>query len=165
MDTKEEAKKVFLTEPLKKLIGYILASIAPLFLALIPQMRDLIQAAIPFPLLLAITSILLSGLILSTVYIIFLHKERKGLKQQIEAKPLFKFGVYWDKETNPLCPSCKSALTLSRRHLFQWSDGLIPEPIPDCLKCDKGIQLFDDNGKELTFHEAKKRVLATTNAT
>jgi hypothetical protein len=80
MDAREETKKVFLTEPLKKLIGYILASVLPFLLALIPRVRDLIQAAISFSLLLTIASVLLSGLILLAAYTYYL---RKRLNQPI----------------------------------------------------------------------------------
>ncbi len=80
MDAREEIKKTLLTEPLKKLIGYILALVSPLLLALIPRIRDLIQSAISFSLLLMITSVLLSGLLLLAAYTYHL---RKKIKQPI----------------------------------------------------------------------------------
>jgi hypothetical protein len=100
MDTKEEVKKTLLTEPLKKLIGYILALAPPLLLPLIPQIRDLIQVTISFSQLLVIASLLLSAALLLTTYIFHLQKKIKGSTILSETENhLFNFRVIEETPT------------------------------------------------------------------
>jgi hypothetical protein len=115
-----------------------------------------------FSLLLAIASALLSGLLLSVSYILYLHKERKKLREEIESEHTPKFGVYWDKALNPHCPSCKNLLALSTRHEHDWGYGVL-KPKLDCLHCDKSVSLYDDNGNEMTMADAKGQL--SNNAT
>ncbi len=70
----------------------------------------------------------------------------------------FRFGVYWDSDLNPLCPVCKTPLTLSRDKLIYRIDGGVPLPLPEphCFNCDKLLSLHDDDGNHLTLSEAKK---------
>lgn len=72
-----------------------------------------------------------------------------------------RFGVIWDSELNPHCPVCKTLLTLSTRNLIYPIDPFTnkippPKPVPHCLKCDKALLLYDDNGKTVTLSEAKR---------
>lgn len=75
----------------------------------------------------------------------------------------FAFGVYWDADLNPLCPVCRTPLILSTRNLIYPIDPFNdstppPVPIPHCLKCDKALPLYDDEGKHLSLAEAKRHL-------
>ena len=53
-----------------------------------------------------------------------------------------KFGVYWDKELNPYCPSCKSLLCINEDLVIY------------CLCCNREMPLVSD--KLITLKEARK---------
>jgi hypothetical protein len=162
MDTKEETKKIFLTETIKKIVGYILASLPPLLLVLIHQIRDLIESAISFSLLLVITSVCISGLILSAAYIIH-------LRRKYNPKLFDKFGICWSKKKRkPFCPICKKPLQYK-----EWGSGIaagsysnppdygrkIQKPKQSnfkywCLHCEKPFELLDDDGSPLKREDA-----------
>jgi len=60
-----------------------------------------------------------------------------------------KNGVYWDRQQNPFCPNCKSALTDNGDYGAQGS-GM------KCFQCDKTVMFTDETGKGLTVSEAKQ---------
>jgi hypothetical protein len=163
MDKKEKIQEVLLTESLKWTVTCILGSLSPILLALIPQVRDLMQSAMSFSLLLAITGVCISALALSVAFIYLLLKERNRLQGELASKPFFKLNVYWDKELNPLCPICKNILSQIDRADFHdgdtWSSANDPLGIR-CLNCNKLIPIMDDNGRPLTLAEAKKELSA-----
>jgi len=164
MNAKEEAKKVFLTEPLKMLVGYVIMSLSPFFLSLIPQIRDWFQSAAPYSLLLKFAGALLTALLLSGAYIFHLRKEASRLKEEQGSHPFFKFNVWWGKDHNPLCPTCKTNLLQSRGAAISM-DGYSSSRAPFslwCFNCNKPIDIVDDTDSELSLAEAKKRISNTT---
>jgi hypothetical protein len=165
MDTKEEVKKVLLTEPLKQLIGRLFASLSPLLIALIPQVRNKIQDSIPFSLLLVVAFIELTIILGLLTLVVYLNSQKKNLEKQIESIPISRFGVYWDKQQNPLCPSCKSLLNLNTLYRAYVAGMSPPDPKLYCLQCKKYVDLSDDNGILLTLMEAKKKLSESVNAT
>lgn len=159
MDKKEKIKEVLLTELLTKIVGYILGAL-PTLLTLMPQIRDQVQAVVPYSTLLIIAGLELT---LSSVFVYSLRKERNRLRDELASKPFFKLNVYWDKELNPLCPICKNILSqIDKANFFDgetWSSANDQLGV-QCLKCNKLIQIKDDEGRVLRLAEAKKELSA-----
>lgn len=166
MSAKEEIKKVLLTEPLKHLLAWLLPPLGLSLLAVIPQIRDRILAAVSPRMLLVLASaelVVIGGLVTYTRY---LRKERRGLSEKLEAKPTYMFGVGWDENQNPLCPSCGTPLSSTDEGVASFAVGHFPavggNPRLRCLKCcNKSVEIIDDEGRGLSLGEAKKRVLAS----
>ena len=145
MDAKEETKKVFLTEPIKILIGSILASVCTFIFSLLRPFQNWLATKLSFSQLLAITGACLSGLILTITYIFYL---RKKLKENTP-KLFYKFGIQWDDEQNPYCPTCSSRLAPYKEYQWQgWGCS--------CFVCKRifSITKDDGSGKRLSFKEA-----------
>jgi hypothetical protein len=103
----------------------------------------------------------LTGMVLGIIHILSEPKPVKPAEPRHTGRELkSSFGVFWDSSLNPLCPVCKTPLTLSRDKLIYRIDGGVPLPLPEphCLKCGKVISLHDDEGNYLTLSEAKKRL-------
>lgn len=110
----------------------------------------------------------LAGYTLSTLTILLILTHailvwrRPPTRRALANRQRFKraFGVYWDSDLHPLCPVCKSPLTLSRAGLLYRIDGGVPlpDPVPHCMKCNKAFPLYDDDANHLTLAEAKKRL-------
>lgn len=86
MSAKEEIKKVFLTEPLKHLLGWLLPPLGLSLLALIPQIRDRILAAAPDWMLLVLAGaelVVIGGLV---TYARYLRKERRRFNERFCCK-------------------------------------------------------------------------------
>jgi predicted transcriptional regulator len=102
------------------------------------------------------------GVVLGVIHIWFEPNPNKAAKlQRIKRGERRAFGVYWDSDLHPLCPICRTPLTLSTRNLIYRIDPFNnsippPQPIPHCLKCDKALPLYDDDGNHITLGEAKK---------
>ena len=81
--------------------------------------------------------------ILSVAWLIY-------LLNKIKLKP--RFGLYWDKENNPYCPSCKSLLS------NYYEDSLYSKIDPHfiCIKCgsNKPIHIRDENGNRMHLYQA-----------
>lgn len=112
-----------------------------------------VSGAIPKSVLWALLGLLLIAVSLGAAYVF-------NLRKQLDPKDEFAFGVYWNSDLNPLCPACKTPLSQSRRHLMYFvGEGTpLPKPITECLKCDKHVPLYDDNGNEVKLSDAKKRL-------
>ena len=67
-----------------------------------------------------------------------------GLKRASMLK--LRFGVYWDREKNPYCPSCKSPL--SGYSEYHEGNGFM------CSQCDKIILLMAKDGSNLPYRQA-----------
>jgi len=165
MSAKEEIKKVFLTEPLKYLLGLLLPPLTALLLTALPETRDRILAAVPGGLLLALACaelVVIAGLL---TYVHFLYRERRGLREKTATRPTYMFGVGWDERQNPLCPSCGTPLSSTYDGVAVIAVGRFPStrgnPKLQCLKCcKKAVELIDDEGRELSLGEAKRKILA-----
>lgn len=166
MSAKEETKKVLLTEPLKHLLGWLLPPLGLSLLAVIPQIRDRILAAVPPRMLLVLASAELVVIVGLVTYARYLRKERRGLGEKLEAKPIYMFGVGWDEKQNPLCPSCGTRLSITYEGVGVVAVSHFPStrgnPKLRCLKCcNKSVEIIDDEGRELSLGEAKRRVQAS----
>jgi hypothetical protein len=166
MSAKEETKKVLLTEPLKHLLGWLLPPLGLSLLSVIPQIRDRILTAVPPRMLLVLASaelVVIGGLV---TYARYLRKERRGLGEKLEARPTYMFGVGWDEKQNPLCPSCGTRLSITYEGVGVVAVSHFPStrgnPKLRCLKCcNKSVEIIDDEGRELSLSEAKRRVQAS----
>jgi hypothetical protein len=89
-------------------------------------------------------------LLLTTAYIIYLHKESKS-------KLFFACGVFWDKDFNPLCPSCQKPLG---NYGFRSNNSLKrPRNNPGCrcLSCNKIVYFSDEKDILMTLEHAKEK--------
>ncbi|WP_303759321.1 hypothetical protein [Alcanivorax jadensis] len=83
--------------------------------------------------------VLLLSVLLNLILGAFLYSTNKA--------PEFKllYGIYWDKERNPHCPSCKKPVYYDSWHMH--GDGYY------CKPCNKVTPLKDANGKEIKPNE------------
>lgn len=95
------------------------------------------------PILTITATAILLYLVLLASYVFLCLKIRKNLKP--------RFGALWDKNKEPYCPTHEKPLT---RHKVKLG-GKIESGL-DCTKCNKTIQLINDEGKRLTLSEAKR---------
>ena len=79
MDAKEETKKTFLTEPIKILIGKILALVCTFAVWLLYPFQNWLATKLSFSQLLGITGVCTSLLLLLTPYILYLRRKIKTL--------------------------------------------------------------------------------------
>jgi hypothetical protein len=118
-----------------------------------------------------------------------LRKERKALQQRLDAKPLYKFGICWDKEDHkPLCPTCLNAASSYVRAASSGIDQprkirphqlhrnpfkRIDEPPREepkkqshyqlwCSHCKKPLFILDDGQNELTLAGAQTQLKDAT---
>jgi predicted ArsR family transcriptional regulator len=112
--------------------------------------------------LLASIGLVIVGIIVGVIHIWTEPNPDKAVKlQRIKRGEKRAFGVLWDSDLHPLCPVCRTPLILSTRNLIYRIDLFNnsippPKPIPHCLKCDKALPLYDDNGNDITLSEAKE---------
>jgi hypothetical protein len=166
MSAKEEIKKVLLTEPLKYVLALLMPPLVTFILASLPPARDRILAAVPGWLLLMLASaelVVIGGLV---TYARYLRKERRGLGEKLETRPAYMFGVGWDEKQNPLCPSCGTRLSVTYEGVGVVAVSHFPStrgnPKLRCLRCcNKPVEIIDDEGRELSLSEAKRRVQAS----
>ncbi len=95
------------------------------------------------PILTIVSTAILLYLILLASYVFLCFKIRKNLKP--------RFGVLWDENKEPYCPTHEKLLT---RHKVKLG-GKIESGL-DCIKCNKTIPIITDEGKRLSLSEAKK---------
>ncbi len=88
---------------------------------------------------------------------------QKPTREETKPQGKLRFGVYWDADLNPLCPSCGMPLTLSTEKLTYSIGPNIPPPKPilHCMKCGKALPLYDDHGNSITLAEAKQLLSPT----
>jgi hypothetical protein len=70
------------------------------------------------------------------------------LKYRTKLAP--KFGVLWDKNKEPYCPSCSQPLAKYIGNHTKYRPNLW------CNKCDKELSLVTDDGERINIIEAKK---------
>lgn len=98
-------------EPLKYVFGRLLPLLALFLMTVISLARDRILAPTPARLLLVLACVGLAAITVLLTYLHTLRVERRGLKEKLETKPTYMFGVGWDEQQNPLCPSCGTPLS------------------------------------------------------
>lgn len=116
--------------------------------------KKLVEENIPVSSLIIIIFILLISLISSIMYV-------GSLKKKLSQKLKSILGVYWDKELNIYCPSCKSMLT---NYAF-YDTGRKHEPGIKCIKCNQILHFSDEKKRFYDLGEAKQivRSIITTN--
>ncbi len=92
------------------------------------------------PILTIATILALSYLLWLASYIVLSNKIKEELKPQ--------FGAFWDHHREPHCPNCKALLQ-------KFSAQSVVVGL-NCIKCDRMIDLVTDDGKKLTYPEAKR---------
>jgi hypothetical protein len=69
--------------------------------------------------------------------------------QKNRTKLTLKYSVYWDKNKNPHCPACKSALTP------QWTRGDGARQLYFCIPCKAYAPPYDLDGEPLSPKDVK----------
>lgn len=161
-DLKAEIKKTVAIEPIKMLLGALGTLVGTLVLAAIPQVRALIWPVIPKWLLLVSSVMFLSSVLVLVPYITHLRKKLRASEAErdaLKSKPeyVFKFGIKWDDQLNPLCPHCESHL--SGYHYIHISMG------PDlsrffCGGCGRAILMMNEDGDTIRFNDAREQMAA-----
>lgn len=113
-----------------------IASVAVLLIwvanQLSPVVLPLIESTIPKQVLvgLFVASLLINGLLAWLIY-------------TATKKPSFRlrYGIYWDSEKNPHCPSCKTPVAAYNK--YQSGTGYY------CKPCSKVFPLADASGKDI----------------
>ena len=138
------------TEKLKEaLLGRISEGVAAAIIALIlwagyeltPALLPAIESVISKRVLLAL---FISSLLLNIVLAIVIWATKK------KGKFILKYGIYWDKNKNPYCPSCKTPLAAYGRYTL----GLGYY----CRACRKEFPLADSTGKDVNPADAIKEL-------
>ena len=102
---------------------------------------DLQKVYAKIPTLTIATTVSLLYLLMVASYIILFIKYKTKLSP--------KFGVLWDNNKEPYCPSCKTLLSQSVID-FDFDKKIRLE----CMKCDDFLSLVN-NGKEISLEEAR----------
>jgi hypothetical protein len=131
-----------------EIIKYLLTSLltllfaVPILLAkeLIPSLLELIEYTLSKKALLLLVSLLFAITVILISYLTY-------LKTFFKLKA--KFGVYWDKNKNAYCRSCKDLLGAYEKHNHE--EGFY------CIKCDRTICLQDEE-KYISLNQALKRI-------
>jgi hypothetical protein len=148
---KEKAAEVGVSEVTKKILEYTLIPAIPLVLGLVPQVRDRMLAVLSPGQIAAILAISMSLNLASVLYLLHLRRLiRSALDSALEFKPIARWGIWWDAEANPLCPSCKTLMQLR---------GTGPEEKLRCDPCRAVFTLKTDTGGHVQLAEAKSNLL------
>ena len=132
---------------IKSLVVICLSALGVVLVSVYNPLVDLYFANVPKSILLLLPLSLLLLLILSVSYIFYLRKKLKvELKQAL--------GVYWDKELNPYCPSCKKLLG----NYAYYEAGRKHSPGYKCINCNDVIRISDGEKMFLGIGEAREIV-------
>lgn len=149
MNYKDEIKKSAVSELTKKAVGLVILVSSMLLAAALPFIRRRIAPELSKSAMVAAVCVLGALSLLLAAYLFRLRKKSNK----------FAFGAFWDRQHNPVCPSCKETnLILGRKHLIYSLNSSPPVPILECPKCDTYVELFDNDGKELTLIDAKRKL-------
>lgn len=98
---------------------------------------DLQKVYDKIPILTIATTVLLLYLLMIASYIVLFIKYKTKLFP--------KFGVLWDKNKEPYCPSCRNPIS---RFIFDKKTNL------QCIKCNHSLWLVSDNGTDISLEGA-----------
>jgi len=73
------------------------------------------------------------------------------LHNRIKPKLISGFGIFWDRNNNPVCPKCDNILT---DYIKISNDPFIRTPYFYCHKCESNIYLKDENGNTIDYKDA-----------
>ncbi len=105
---------------------------------------DKVSEVTPKRALWALLGLLAIAAILECAYIVELRRRLK-----LKLKP--RFGVYWDRELTPYCPSCSKVLVyIKDSAAFSHVWGF------KCVQCSTFIPLNDDDGRPIEITDAKR---------
>ena len=115
-----------------------------ILISIYDPLKKIIEENVPTSTLTAFILILFVSLVLSILYAVSLKKKSKlNLKKAL--------GLYWDKELNAYCSSCKTLL--SNYAFYQTIKNY--EPGFKCIGCGKIIHLSDENNSFYRLENAK----------
>ena len=137
---------------IKSLVVICLSALSVVLISVYNPLAEIYFSKVPKSILLLLPLSLLLLLILSVSYIVYLRK-----KLRIELKQAL--GVYWDRDLNPYCPSCKKLLSnyayyeAGRKHL----PGFKRINCKDVVRLSEGEKMF------LSIEEARDIVKSLFN--
>jgi|ERR1035437_701987 hypothetical protein len=133
---------------IKSIIVIILTALMVLLAAIYNPLLAVIKKYVPLTILFILLLSLIILLLISFFYILHL---RRMLKSELKSA----LGVYWDKNLNPYCPSCKKYL--GNYAMYPTADYKY-YPGFKCISCKDVIRLSDGIDIFMDFEEAKKRI-------
>lgn len=132
---------------IKSLVVICLSALGVVLISVFNPLAEILNENVPKSILLLLPLSLLLLLLLSVLYIFYLHKKLKiELKQAL--------GVYWDKNLNTYCPSCKKLLS----NYAYYEAGIKNYPGFKCINCKDVIRISDGKNVFLNLEEAKEIV-------
>lgn len=139
MNIIDTLKESAIKQLISSIFGVLILLIGSLYLDIIPKIFQYLIPNVSKEAILKIGTLAILLFFLSTALSIILYCKLKN-----KLKP--NFGVHWDKDKEPYCPTCKNLLS---KYYFNKKTAL------KCNACKEiTIKLFDDNGKELSLDEA-----------
>lgn len=142
----EKLKDLFLKH-MTELLGVLLTLlVGTIFWQVIPLLLSPLWTRLSTPALQRILGLSLLSVLALLAYVVFLHRKLKG-------KLRIRFGLYWDRNANPLCPACQSPLT-------GYTITDVGAAFLACVKCNQRIALRRDNGESLTLPDARELLLS-----
>jgi hypothetical protein len=123
------------------ILGFLIGSIySEAFQTILPTVLQEMSKTLILKMLLV--AIIICVLLIALSFAIYFH---------FKTKLIPKFGVVWDKNKEPYCPTCEKPLA---KHLAKFEDNIIAGI--DCVKCKKSFTLLTDEGGRITLIEAKQ---------
>ncbi len=137
MKFKEKVKEIIISRVTEGLA--ISVSILVIWVASVvgPALMPAIELSLSKSLL---VSLLMASLVLNIVFL--------GLFRVFQKKIDFrlKYGIYWDSDKNPHCPSCKKPISSYDKYITGWGYY--------CKPCNKVFPLSDASGNDIKPYQA-----------
>ena len=130
---------------IKSLVVVCLTAFGVILVTVYNPLTEILNTIVPKATLLLLLLSLILLLLLSVSYIVYLNKKLKNKLRQA-------LGVYWDKEFNPYCPSCKNLLG---NYAF-YTAGTKMRPGFKCISCSDVVRMSDGENMFLALEEAKE---------
>lgn len=109
-----------------------------IFAPIIPKLTPVVIEYVNSEVLMTIV-LLFAVIILVLIFIIYMNRKRALA---------LKYGIYWDKENNPLCPIHKTPLGVYDNYSHRI--GFL------CCKCNNEVHPMSISGKEVSVERARK---------
>lgn len=153
----DQLKTISITTILTVLVSGLVTMLVTIWLSIRDPMADIVISTVPKSVVVILPLLLLSSLILAVSYIFYLRNKLKD-------KLFISFGIYWDNNLNPYCPTCQKLL--SNYALYKDASGH-SRPGLFCINCKHVVRISDGETIFMAIDEAKdklQRLRKTTSA-
>jgi hypothetical protein len=145
MDWYEETIKILIKHILEILGGLLALLAGKIYVAISSPFFEILLHRVSRQTLLECTGLSVLILMVQFAYIFYLHNKMK-------TKLIPKFGIFWDKEGNPYCPSLSCKSPLSQYGKYAGGFGF------KCMKCNEFIFLRDDKVNNVSLDKLLEQV-------